>query len=132
MLINRIWAMPNLWTFGIPPIKKLLAKHMTAGVWYDPFCGKNNQKLLFVDLVTNDINPGKPADFHMDALDFLKSRSPNVADGVVYDPPYSITQAREYGIANNCTQDSSGNWVGGGYSNALYGTLPGFEAFVTL
>ena len=34
----------------------------------------------------------------------------------------NLSQATKYGIANNCTQVSSGVWSGGGYSNALYQT----------
>jgi hypothetical protein len=33
-----------------------------------------------------------------------------------------LTQSTKYGIANNCTQITSGVWSGGGYSNALYQT----------
>jgi DNA modification methylase len=35
--------------------------------------------------------------FNKDALDFLKEFEGNRADGILYDPPYSITQARQYG-----------------------------------
>lgn len=43
-----------------------------------------------------------------------------------------FTSARKYGLASNCTKDSSGNFVGGGWSNAVYGTQPGFECFLIL
>jgi hypothetical protein len=34
----------------------------------------------------------------------------------------NLSQAKQYGIANNCTQISNGTWSGGGWSNALYQT----------
>ncbi len=43
-----------------------------------------------------------------------------------------IVKARAGGIATNCSTDSSGNQVGGGWSNAMYGAQPGFECFIAL
>jgi hypothetical protein len=31
-----------------------------------------------------------------------------------------LTSSQKYGVANNCTQDSSGNYMGGAWSNAIY------------
>jgi len=89
-VINRIWAMPNKWTFTIKPIKELLARwvDIDSGYWCDPFAGENSMAQ-----VQNDLN-GK-AEFNMDALEFLQSRASNEFDGVLFDPPYSITQAKE-------------------------------------
>ena len=42
-----------------------------------------------------------------------------------------IDQAREYGKANNCSQLNNVT-VGGGWSNAVYGTQPGFDSFLVL
>jgi len=41
MIIERVWAMPNKWTFTILPIKKLL-KEEVYGDSVDPFCGENS------------------------------------------------------------------------------------------
>ena len=84
---ERIWAMPNMWTFEIKPIKELL-KEEVSGVWVDPFAGKNGKKYA---KFTNDIEMGG-----IDALSYLKKMKGKY-DGVLYDPPYSITQARQYG-----------------------------------
>jgi hypothetical protein len=89
MLIERKWAMPNKWTFTIKPIKELLQATVGDGFWVDPFAGENGA--LYADY-TNDIEKDG-----MDALAFLKGFANNIADGVLYDPPYSITQARMYG-----------------------------------
>jgi hypothetical protein len=90
--INRIWAMPNKWTFTIKPIKELLKRHVLADeVWADPFCGENSPAQI-----KNDLNPDNAhAQTHLDALIFLKSLDSNSFDGVLFDPPYSITQAKQ-------------------------------------
>lgn len=87
--IVRIWSIPNKWTFTIPPIRELLLQEVVGGVWIDPFAGENGA--LYADY-TNDIEKGG-----VDALSFLKGFADKIADGVLYDPPYSITQARMYG-----------------------------------
>ena len=87
--IKRQWAMPNKWTFTIPPIKVLLHEEVTEGAWCDPFAGKNSPASI-----TNDLRYDMPADYHMDALAFLRIQADESFDGVLFDPPYSITQAK--------------------------------------
>lgn len=91
MKIDRIWAMPNKWTFTIKPIKELLIAEMSGVLWIDPFAGKNSPADY-----TNDIDKTCGTTYHMDALEFLKKTNGLYA-GALYDPPYSITQARMYG-----------------------------------
>lgn len=95
MLIERTWAMPSKHTFTIKPIAELLATHCPVGtVSCDPFCG-----LYSPALCKNDINSDVPADFHEDALTYLKHQPSHTYEVVLYDPPYSMTQARErYGV----------------------------------
>lgn len=45
--------------------------------------------------MTNDLNPEFGTDFNLDALEFLKTRKDDEADLVLFDPPYSITQAAQ-------------------------------------
>lgn len=90
MRMERIWAMPNKWTFAIKPIAQLLREEMGEGVWADPFAGVKSPAAI-----TNDLNPECPTDYHMDALAFLKSLADNSVDGVLYDPPYSQRQVKE-------------------------------------
>lgn len=93
MKIERIWAMPNKWTFTIKPIAELLKEEVENGIqWVDPFAGYNSPAFD-----TNDLDSAAPTKFHMDALEFLKGFRSNDIQGVLYDPPYSITQARMYG-----------------------------------
>ena len=82
--------MPNRWTFTIKPIKKLLNRYCMEGIWCDPFAGRNSPAK-----VTNDII--EKAGYNFDALRFLKFQTSNYYNGCLYDPPYSITQAKMYG-----------------------------------
>lgn len=92
MKIERVWAMPNKWTFTIKPIKQLLEEEITnMGMnWVDPFAGKYSPAKI-----TNDLNPGLKTDFHIDALDFLKTFPNDSMAGVLFDPPYSPRQVVE-------------------------------------
>jgi len=81
--------MPNGRTFTILPIKKLIEKYCT-GVVVDPFANGSKYGTL-----TNDLNPEMETTHHMDGLEFLKTIPSSYADVVLYDPPYSITQASQ-------------------------------------
>ncbi len=91
MKIERTWAMPNKWTFTILPIKKLLKEiNDDYSNWCDPFAGMTSPCGT-----TNDIRPEMPTTHHGCALEFLKSMPSDKFAGVLYDPPYSISQAKE-------------------------------------
>lgn len=90
MRIERKWAMPNKWTFLIQPIRNLLNEELTDGLWIDPFAGEHSPASI-----KNDLNPAHPANYHIDALDFLKKFETASVDGVLFDPPYSPRQVRE-------------------------------------
>ena len=89
--IERAWSMPNKNTFDIHPIKKMLKEEVDDNLlWIDPFANKNK-----IATITNDLNPEFDTDYHMDALDFLKTFGDCSVDGVLYDPPYSPRQISE-------------------------------------
>lgn len=89
MIIERKWAMPNKWTFLIPPIRDLLNQEV-SGLCCDPFCGFHSPAQI-----KNDLNKNIECEFHLDALVFLKTLESNYFDCVLLDPPYSIRQAKE-------------------------------------
>lgn len=90
MRINRVWAMPNKDTFTIKPITELLSRYVGNGLdWVDPFAGNNSPAKY-----TNDLNMNVNTRCHCDALVFLQSFQGKYM-GVLFDPPYSITQARQ-------------------------------------
>lgn len=92
MTITRVWAMPSKWTFAVPALKNIILKYKFDGErWADPFAGFNSPAEI-----TNDLNPESPAQFHMEAVEFLKQLDAPL-DGVIFDPPYSLTQvSRSY------------------------------------
>lgn len=97
MTIEKVWAMPNGNTFTIKPIKLFVERDVQkGGVIVDPFA--NSCKY---GTITNDLNPEFETTYNMDALEFLKLIPSDSVDLVLYDPPYSITQAsqlyKEYG-----------------------------------
>lgn len=90
MRIDRELAMPSSRTFTVPPIGRFVDEEMGDGLWIDPFsCGCRKAS------VTNDLNKEVDADYHMDALDFLRGFDTESVDGVLYDPPYSPRQVSE-------------------------------------
>ena len=102
--IQRQWAMPNKNTFDIKPIKELIQSELTNGTWIDPFANQNK-----LAAITHDLNPDFDTDYHMDALDFLKTFQNESVDGVLYDPPYSPRQVTEcyQGVGMNVTSETT-------------------------
>lgn len=92
MIITREWAMPSHNTFSIKPIRKLIEKYLDNGVWIDPF----SRNSPFADrTITNDLSTEFKADYHLEAIDFLKLFDDVSVDGVLFDPPYSPRQISE-------------------------------------
>ena len=93
MRMNHIWAMPNKWTFTIKPIKRLLDEELAPyDNVVDPFAGMYSPAEI-----RNDINPEANAEYHLEALEFLQMFDNSTVDGLIYDPPYSLTMAeRKY------------------------------------
>ena len=94
MEINRVWAMPNKWTFQIKPIAELLKRYDVGKGWIDPFAGMYSPAEY-----TNDLNPNCNAVYHLEAIDFVNKFHPDEMkfDGAILDPPYSLTEvSRNY------------------------------------
>lgn len=86
--------MPNKNTFKIKPIAELLDEYVTNGTWIDPYAN-NNKFYKDIKFITNDLNPEYDTLYHMKVIDFLKTIDTNYANGVLYDPPYSVRQVSE-------------------------------------
>lgn len=83
--------MPNSETFSIKPIRELIDKYREEGmVIVDPFARNSD-----IGTITNDLDPETKAMYHKDATDFLCHLDDNIADMVLYDPPYSARQVSE-------------------------------------
>jgi hypothetical protein len=95
MKIARAWAMPNSNTFDIKPIGALIEKYGFSDeylIFLDPFCRNSVYKKY---CISNDIDPAIDADYHMDALEFLKMFDDESVHGILFDPPYSPRQVSE-------------------------------------
>jgi len=108
--IERKWAMPSRHTFKIKPIRQLLNEFVHKGWWIDPFAGYYS-----LASVGNDIDPETPVQHHKEALEFLKGLPDNCADGVLFDPPYSVRQLSEcykkFGLSVNSKTTRSDYWT---------------------
>jgi len=92
MRINRRGSLANRHTFSIKPIRNLIGRYIGEN-WIDPFV--NNSIFKNRCYLTNDLNPKIKADYHLRAIDFLKTIPDNSIHGVLFDPPYSVRQIKE-------------------------------------
>jgi hypothetical protein len=106
MIINRVWEMPNKWTFRMKCAQKLFAKYGVGEGWADPFSGETSPAEY-----TNDIE-GRGNKSQMDGLEFLKSLSDNSMEGILFDPPYSVEQClRRYTPKQKGTAGRAEYWA---------------------
>lgn len=85
--------MPNSDTFSVKPIGEFVKKYLAnSKISIDPFA-RNNRWATY----TNDLNTNTLAEYHLDALDFLRKLKKDGirADLVIFDPPYSPRQLAE-------------------------------------
>jgi len=87
MRIERKWAMPDKRTFTIKPIKELIHEECDYNGWFEPF----------------------PFVYKEDALEYLSRIPDGHANGVLFDPPFSLRQLKECydGIGRAITGDES-------------------------
>lgn len=93
MNFKRVWAMPNSDTFSVKPIGEFVRRYLAASkISCDPFA-RNNRWCTY----TNDLNPSTKAEYHLDAVAFLKQLTSwgIGCDLVILDPPYSPRQISE-------------------------------------
>lgn len=82
--------MPNSQTFSIAPITELISRY-ADGIGADAFARDSK-----ICSLTNDLDPSTSAKYHMDALEFLKTKVKNNSlDYFLFDPPYSPRQVSE-------------------------------------
>lgn len=105
MIINRVWEMPNKWTFKMKSVKEIIDRYL-GNNWVDLFAGENSPCSI-----TNDIE-GRGANYQMDALEFLKIIEDNSVDGCLFDPPYSVEQClRKYTPKQKGTAGRAEYWA---------------------
>jgi hypothetical protein len=82
---------PKKYTFEMPAVKRL-TEIWCIGKTLNLFAGITK---LNVDEVRNDIDPNAPAEYHLDALEFVNRWDGEKFDTIVFDPPYNLRKARE-------------------------------------
>lgn len=82
---------PKRYTFEQPKLKRWIEKRCKGRV-LNLFAGKVK---LEVNEVRVDINEDMPADYHMDAYEFVKTYKGEKFDTVILDPPYSLRKSME-------------------------------------
>lgn len=95
MNINRKWCMPDKNTFSMKPVKEFIESHifpLNNKIIIDPF---SRNSIFSKYSITNDLSPEHSADYHLEALDFLKMFEDGSVDVVLFDPPYSPRQISE-------------------------------------
>ncbi len=116
-LYKRVWAMPNKYTFEIPPIRKFILSHIEDAarvnrtddinvnaslIIVDPFCGNST-----IGTLRNDIRISG-----IDSEIWLHKIASCSADIVLFDPVYSPRQKKECydDIGMDVTDTTSGYW----------------------
>lgn len=84
---------PNKYTFQQPRLKGWIEKQCKGKV-LNLFAGITK---LNVEEIRVDIDPNVPADYYMDAFEFVKFaiRENMIFDTIILDPPYNIRKSRE-------------------------------------
>ena len=82
---------PKKYTFEQVDLRKWTEK-WAEGKVLNLFAGKTK---LNLDEVRVDINIDMPADYYMDAYDFLKEWDYYKFDTIIFDPPYNLRKSRE-------------------------------------
>lgn len=113
MIITRKFAQANKNTFTIKPIKEFVWRYWNAAeVSIDPFA-RNTQWATY----RNDLNPNTKAEYHLYAKEFLQKMVDMKikADLILFDPPYSLEQAKrsyqKYGHWQFRDTQEVGRWV---------------------
>jgi len=79
------------YTFQVKPIREWVEKHC-EGVTLNLFAGKT---LLGINEIRNDADTEMPVDYHMDALEFVRTWKGQKFNTVLLDPPYSYRKSME-------------------------------------
>ena len=94
MILNRIFEMPNIYTFKMPKLRKFVLDNC-SGNCLNVFGGIVRLEKKGVNFVHNDLNYHlSPApDCSFDAMEIDKHFPENSFDTIILDPPYSMYQA---------------------------------------
>jgi hypothetical protein len=99
ILFEHLRCPLHRYTFSVNPIRLWVERHCEGKV-LNLFAGPT---LLSVDEVRNDLDLAMPADFHLDALEFLRGWTGARFDTVLLDPPYALRKSMELYKGHICS-----------------------------
>lgn len=82
---------PNRWTFQSDKIRQWVESHLQGRVLNA--CAGKTELEHSGEIIRNDLNPERDADYHYDVVEIAEYFEPNSFDTVVFDPPFSEKQA---------------------------------------
>lgn len=91
MILEHFRCPLHRYTFSVRPIREWVEKQCEGRV-LNLFAGPT---LLQIDEVRNDKDPTMPADFHLDAANFLESWQGDPFGTILLDPPYALRKSME-------------------------------------
>ncbi len=98
-LFDYIRCPLNRYTFAVRPIREWVEAECEGRV-LNLFAGKTK---LDVEEVRNDLDLDIVADFHLDALEFVRTWEGERFDTILLDPPYSYRKSMEMYKGNKCS-----------------------------
>lgn len=122
------------YTFESPKIKKWVEDN-SNGLCLNLFAGRT---LLNLNEIRNDIDINAVAEYHMDALDFIRTTDMKF-NTIILDPPYSYRKAMEMYDGNYSSRfkmiadeiperlNEGGSVISFGYTTTFMGKLRNFE-----
>ena len=99
ILFEHLRCPLHRYTFSVKPVRQWVERHCERRV-LNLFAGPT---LLNVNETRNDLDPAMPADYHLDALELLRSWSGDRFDTILLDPPYALRKSMELYKGNICS-----------------------------
>lgn len=91
ILFDYICCPLNRYTFSIKPIREWV-ENECEGLTLNLFAGKTK---LNINEIRNDLDKDAIADYHMDALQFLREWNGEKFNTILLDPPYAYRKSME-------------------------------------
>ncbi|UOE47837.1 hypothetical protein MTO98_25845 [Mucilaginibacter sp. SMC90] len=99
VLFEHVRCPLHRYTFSVRPVREWVEGNAEGHV-LNLFAGKT---LLALDEVRNDIDPDMTAEFHLDALEFLRTWKGRRFNTVILDPPYAYRKSMELYNGHICS-----------------------------
>lgn len=82
------------WTFRTKMVRDIVEDHLTGRVLNA--CAGKTELTHTAEIVRNDLNPDRDAEYHYDVCEIDEHFDENSFDTVVFDPPFDQAQADEH------------------------------------